>query len=162
IIGDLFPPAERGRWQGMTVSVWGVASILGPPVGGWITDQWGWRWVFYINMPIGGLALMLTWLTLERRFHRQQHAVDYLGALALTGATVPLLLALSWAGTQYAWTSPILLGLLICSAGMIGALVLIERRAAEAIIPPALFANRTFAVSVITTFVVGAGLLGSL
>jgi EmrB/QacA subfamily drug resistance transporter len=167
IIGDVFPPAERGKWQGMTVSVWGIASILGPPVGGWITDQWGWRWVFYINMPIGGLALALTAVTLERqhtRRHvwRQRHAVDYLGALALTAATVPLLLAFSWAGTQYAWTSPIILGLLIFAAGMIGTLVLIERHAAEAIIPPALFANRIFAVSVIITFVVGAGLLGSL
>lgn len=167
IIGDLFPPAERGKWQGMTVSVWGIASILGPPVGGWITDQWGWQWVFYINMPIGGLALALTAFTLERgRTHqfvrRQRHAVDYLGALALTAATVPLLLACSWAGTQYAWNSPIILGLLIFAAGMIVAFVFIERRAAEAIIVPALFANRIFAVSVITTFVVGAGLLGSL
>ncbi len=162
IIGDLFPPAERGKWQGMTVSVWGIASILGPLAGGWITDHWGWRWVFYVNMPIGIIALGLTAFTLERYRVQRQHTVDYLGALALTAATVPLLLAFSWAGTQYAWTSPIIIGLLIFTAGMIGIFLLIERRAAEAILAPGLFANRIFSVSVVTTFVVGAGLLGSL
>lgn len=162
IIGDVFPPAERGKWQGMTVGVWGIASILGPPVGGWITDQWGWRWVFYINMPIGIIALALTAFTLKRQLAPQRHAVDYLGALALAAATVPLLLAFSWAGTQYAWTSPIILGLLLFAVLMIGAFLLIERRAVEAIIPPALFLNRIFTASVVTTFVVGAALLGSL
>ena len=98
IIGDTFPPAERGKWQGMTVGVWGIASILGPPVGGWITDQWGWRLIFYINLPIGLVAGTITACTLERAVSGRRHAVDYRGVLTLTAATVPLLLAFSGPG----------------------------------------------------------------
>jgi EmrB/QacA subfamily drug resistance transporter len=162
IIGDIFPPAERGRWQGVTISVWGVASILGPPVGGWITDHWGWRWIFYINMPIGAVAIAITAFTLRRQFARRQHAIDSFGVLALAAATVPLLLAFSWAGTQYPWTSPVIVGLLAGAAIMIGVFLLIERRASEPIIAPGLFLSRIFTASVITTFVVGAALFGSL
>jgi EmrB/QacA subfamily drug resistance transporter len=162
IIGDVFPPAERGKWQGMTVSVWGVASILGPPVGGWITDHWGWRWIFYINMPIGMVAVVITAFTLRRQLSHQRHTIDYLGVLTLAAATVPLVLAFSWAGTQYPWASPVILGLLISAVIMAGAFLLVERRAREPIIPPELFLNRIFAASVVTTFVVGAALFGSL
>jgi EmrB/QacA subfamily drug resistance transporter len=162
IIGDIFPPAERGKWQGMTVGVWGIASILGPTAGGWITDHWGWRWIFYVNMPVGAAAFVITAFTLQRHFARRQHAVDYLGVLILAVATVPLLLAFSWAGTQYPWASPVILGLLMGAAIMIGVFVLVEHNAREPIIAPGLFLNGIFAASVITTFVVGAALFGSL
>ncbi|HEU5348639.1 MAG TPA: MFS transporter [Ktedonobacterales bacterium] len=119
IIGDVFPPAERGKWQGVTISVWGIASILGPPFGGWITDTWGWRWIFYINMPIGAVAFAITAFTLQRHISRHNHAVDYLGVLTLAAATTPLLLAFSWAGTQYAWTSPMIISLLAGAALML-------------------------------------------
>lgn len=162
IIGDVFPPAERGKWQGVTVSVWGIASILGPPVGGWITDAWGWRWIFYVNMPVGAVAFAITAFTLQRQVTRQKHRVDYVGVLTLAGTTTPLLLAFSWAGAQYAWDSPQIIGLL-AGAVLVGIIfVLVERRAAEPILQPGLFRNSIFTVSVIATFVVGAALVGSL
>lgn len=162
IIGDLFPPAERGKWQGVTVSVWGIASILGPPVGGWITDSWGWRWIFYINMPIGLLAFAITFFTLRQQIAPQRHAIDYLGVLTLAATTTPLLLAFSWAGTQYPWTSLVIIGLLAGAAVMAIIFVLVEQRAAEPILTPSLFRASIFTVSVIATFVVGAALVGSL
>jgi EmrB/QacA subfamily drug resistance transporter len=162
IIGDVFPPAERGKWQGVTVSVWGIASILGPPVGGWITDSWGWRWIFYINMPIGVVAFTITAFTLQRSITRQKHAIDYLGVLTLAGTTVPLLLAFSWAGTQYPWTSPVIVGLLAGATLMAGIFLLVEQHATEPILAPSLFHNSIFNVSVLATFVVGAALVGSL
>ncbi|HET9979917.1 MAG TPA: MDR family MFS transporter [Ktedonobacterales bacterium] len=162
IIGDVFPPAERGKWQGVTVSVWGIASILGPPVGGWITDAWGWRWIFYVNMPVGAVAFAITAFTLQRQVTRQKHRVDYVGVLTLAGTTTPLLLAFSWAGAQYAWDSPQIIGLL-AGAVLVGVVfVLVERHAAEPILQPGLFRNSIFTVSVIATFVVGAALVGSL
>ena len=84
IIGDIFSPAERGKWQGLMMSVFGLATIIGPTAGGWITDNWGWRWVFYVNMPFGVLALVAVFLTLPRQGVRRQHVVDYYGAAALS------------------------------------------------------------------------------
>ena len=162
IIGDVFPPAERGKWQGVTISVWGIASIFGPPLGGLITDNWGWRWIFYINMPIGIVAFAITAATLQRHSTRQKHTIDYLGVLTLAAATTPLMLALSWAGAQYPWTSPVIVGLLAGSVVMIALFLLVETRAAEPILAPSLFRNSIFTASVITTFVVGAALVGSL
>lgn len=162
IIGDVFPPAERGKWQGVTISVWGIASILGPPVGGLITDNWGWRWVFYINMPIGVVAFAIAAFTLQRHIAQQKHTVDYLGVLTLAGTTTPLMLAFSWAGTQYPWTSPVIVGLLVGALLMAGIFLLVEMRAAEPILAPALFRNSIFTTSIVATFVVGAALVGSL
>ena len=162
IIGDVFLPAERGKWQGVTVSVWGIASILGPPVGGWITDTWGWRWIFYVNMPIGIVAFAITAFTLQRHISQHKHLVDYLGVLTLAATTTPLLLGFSWAGTRYAWTSPVIIGLLGGATLMAGVFLLVERHASEPILAPSLFRNSIFTVSVIATFVVGAALVGSL
>jgi EmrB/QacA subfamily drug resistance transporter len=162
IIGDVFPPAERGKWQGVTISVWGIASIFGPPLGGLITDNWGWRWIFYINMPIGIVAFAITAATLQRHITRQKHTIDYLGVLTLAAATTPLMLAFSWAGAQYPWTSPVIIGLLAGSVVMVAIFLLVEQRAAEPILAPSLFRNSIFTASVITTFVVGAALVGSL
>ena len=162
IIGDVFPPAERGKWQGVTISVWGIASILGPSVGGLITDSWGWRWIFYINMPIGVVAFAITAITLQRRTARQIHTIDYLGILTLAGATTPLLLAFSWAGTRYPWNSPMIVSLLVGAALIAGIFLLVEQHAAEPILAPSLFRNSIFTVSVLATFVVGAALVGSL
>lgn len=162
IIGDVFPPAERGKWQGVTISVWGIASIFGPPIGGLITDNWGWRWIFYINMPIGVVAFAITAATLQRHITRQKHTIDYLGVLTLVGAVTPLMLAFTWAGAQYPWTSPVIIGLLAGAALMVAIFLLVEWRATEPILAPSLFRNGIFTASVITTFVVGAALVGSL
>src|SRR5881409_2230848 len=113
VIGDLFPPAERGKYQGILASVFGLASVVGPAVGGYLTDALSWRWVFYVNLPVGlvALAVLLTEFP-DIRPNRAHRGIDYLGAAALLGAVVPLLLALSWGGSSYPWTSPTIVGLL--------------------------------------------------
>src|SRR5216684_7153197 len=152
IIGDAFPPAERGKWQGLIVAVFGLSSIVGPTLGGWITDNWGWRWVFYVNMPVGAIAILTAGFVLPRTVRRLQHTIDYLGVFTLVAGTVPLLLAFSWAGTQYAWNSWQIIGLFIFSAVMLVIFVLVELRAAEPIISPQLFKNSIFSISTIAMF----------
>jgi EmrB/QacA subfamily drug resistance transporter len=162
IIGDVFPPAERGKWQGLMMAVFGLASIVGPTMGGWITDNWGWRWVFYVNMPVGALAIVTAGIALPRLSRRRQHQIDYLGAASLVAGAVPLLLAFSWAGTQYAWNSAQIIGLFAFALVMFVVFFLIEMWAAEPIISPRLFLNSIFAVSVIATFLVSAGMFGAI
>lgn len=161
IIGDLFSPAERGKWQGLTFAVFGLATIVGPTLGGWLTDHWGWRWVFYVNMPVGALAIITAGLALPGRGQYREHSIDYLGAATLIGGTVPLLLAFSWAGSQYPWTSPQIAGLLAVAAVVLTAFVFVESRADEPIISPALFKNRIFTVSVAVTFLVSVAMFGT-
>ncbi|HEU5367908.1 MAG TPA: MFS transporter, partial [Ktedonobacterales bacterium] len=105
LIGDIFPPSERGKWQGLFIAVFGLATILGPLMGGAITDNWGWRWVFYVNMPVGAVALVAAGLTIPGRFTHRQHRIDYLGSAVLVLWTVPLLLAVSFGGNELAWDS---------------------------------------------------------
>jgi EmrB/QacA subfamily drug resistance transporter len=162
IIGDIFPPSERGKWQGLFVAVFGLASIIGPTLGGWITDNWGWRWVFYVNMPVGIIAILTAGFVLPKAIRRMHHTVDYLGATTLVAWAVPLLLAFSWAGTQYSWNSWQIIGLFIFAAVMLIIFVLIELRAAEPIITPRLFKNSIFLVSVIATFLISAGMFGAI
>jgi EmrB/QacA subfamily drug resistance transporter len=162
IIGDLFSPAERGKWQGLFVAVFGLSSIVGPTLGGWITDNLGWRWVFYVNMPVGIIAIITAGLVLPKVLNKRKHTIDYLGAVALVAGTVPLLLAFSWAGTQYDWGSWQIIGLFVFSVVILIIFVLIEMRAAEPIISPRLFKSSIFVVSVIATFLLSAGLFGAI
>ncbi|HEY7034160.1 MAG TPA: MDR family MFS transporter [Thermomicrobiales bacterium] len=162
IIGDLFPPAERGKWQGLTGSVFGLASVVGPTLGGWLTDGPGWRWVFYVNLPVGIVAIAVLLVGLPAIRPHERRPIDWLGAGAIVGGTVPLLLAFSWAGTDYPWGSPQILSLLAFSAVMIVAFIFIESRAAEPIIPLRFFRNRIFAVSVTVMFLVGSAMFGAI
>ena len=162
IIGDILPPAERGKWQGLLVAIFGLSSIIGPTAGGWITDTWGWRWTFYVNMPIGAVALLVAVLVLPVAGQRRQHTIDYLGAATLVAGSVALLLGFSWAGTQYAWGSVQIIGLLVLAMVLLTAFILIERRAAEPIITPALFKNSIFSISVLATFLLAAGMFGAI
>lgn len=161
IIGDIFPPAERGKWQGMMMAVFGLATIIGPTLGGWITDNWNWRWVFYVNLPVGILAIVAGWLALPAQVERHQHKIDYVGAATLLAAAVPMLLAFSWAGTEYPWGSTQILSLFAFSAVMWVVFFLLETRAAEPIISPNLFRESIFTVSVIASFVISAGMFGA-
>jgi EmrB/QacA subfamily drug resistance transporter len=162
IIGDIFSPAERGKWQGLIVAVFGLASIVGPTLGGWITDNWGWRWVFYVNMPVGVIAILTAGIVLPKIVTHRQHIIDYLGVVTLIAGTVPLLLAFSWAGTQYAWGSWQIIGSFIFSAIMLAIFVLVELRAVEPIISPTLFKNSIFTISTIAMFLVSAGMFGAI
>jgi EmrB/QacA subfamily drug resistance transporter len=162
IIGDVFPPSERGKWQGLTSGVFGLASIVGPTLGGWLTDNLGWRWVFYVNMPVGAIAIATAIFGLPKIKSSHSHTVDYYGATTLIAATVPMLLAFSWAGDKYAWGSPQIVGMLLFSIVMIGVFLMIELRAAEPIISPRLFKDRTFAVSNVASFLIAGGMFGAI
>jgi len=163
VVGDLFPPAERGKIQGVFSAVFGLASIVGPTLGGWITDNLNWRWVFYVNVPIGVLALGTLFLFFPNiRPHGHERSIDYWGVLALIFGVVPMLIAFSWAGTEYPWGSSRIIGLLAFSAVMILGFIWLETRAQEPVIPLSLFRNRTFTVSVISTFITSAGMFGAI
>src|ERR671930_540534 len=104
-VGVIVPPRDRGRYQGLIGATFAAASIIGPAVGGFIVDHASWRWVFYINLPVGGLALLVIWLTMPKRRDRREHSIDWLGFSLLAVGTTSLLLGLTWAGRDYAWTS---------------------------------------------------------
>lgn len=161
IVSDIFTPSERGKWQGLMTAVFGLATIVGPTAGGWITDNWGWRWVFYVNMPLGALAIITAGLTLPKHSRHREHQIDYLGAVTLVAGTVPLLLAFSWAGTEYAWNSMQIVGLLAFALVMLAVFLWIELRAAEPIINPRFFRNSIFAISVVATFMLSVGMFGA-
>lgn len=161
IIGDLFPPAERGKWIGLLMSVFGLATIVGPTLGGWITDNLGWRWVFYVNLPIGIPALILAAVALPTHVRLHKHRIDYVGAAILVAASVPLLLGFSWAGSTYAWGSAVVISLFAFSVVAWVAFVFYENRAVEPILSPGLFKNSIFAVSSVAGFVAMAGMFGA-
>jgi EmrB/QacA subfamily drug resistance transporter len=167
VVGDIFTPRERAKWQGVTGSVSALASILGPALGGFLTDHISWRWVFYVNLPIGIAAmLVLIFLMPTLRTGTGRAKIDYTGVALLIAGSVPLLLALSWAGSQYDWNSPQIIGLFICAAVASVAFVLyeswLERRGGQPIIEPGLFKNGIFTVSTIVMVVFGMGLFGSI
>jgi EmrB/QacA subfamily drug resistance transporter len=162
IIGDIFPPAERGKWQGLMMAVFGLASIIGPWAGGAITDSWGWRWVFYVNMPLGALALTFCAVALPSIYRRSAHKIDYTGAAILVVAAVPMLLGFSWAGNQYTWTSWEVLGSFALSVVGWLSFFLWESRTEEPILAPRLFQNGIFTISVICSFLVSLGMFGAI
>ena len=167
IVGDLFTPRERGKWQGLTGGVWGISAIIGPTLGGWITQNASWRWVFYVNLPIGIAALLvLIFLMPTLRGRAKDVSIDYVGAALLVLGTVPLLLGFTFAGSQYDWLSPQIIGLF---AGAFVALVSfiiyeawLERRGGQPIIEPSLFKNSIFSVSTLVTMIFGMALFGGI
>jgi hypothetical protein len=139
IIGELVSPRERGRYQDCTGAVFACASVVGPLIGGFFVDHLSWRWVFYINLPVGVLALVVTSAVLRLPFVRRPHAIDYLGSGLLVAAVSCLLLVTVWGGTEYPWGSPTIVGLAAAGAALIAVFVLQERRAREPVLPLRLF-----------------------
>ena len=163
VIGDLFPPSERGKYQGLTMAVFGLAAIVGPLLGGFITDRFSWHWIFYINLPLG-IPVIVAFIRFFPNIQPVQvkHRLDYLGMAALVLCVAPLILGLSWAGVEYEWVSPQIIGMLAMSAVMVVVFIVIESNAAEPIMPLGVFRNRVVSVSVIASFCIGMGLFGTI
>jgi EmrB/QacA subfamily drug resistance transporter len=162
IIGDVIPPRERGRYQGYFGAVFGVSSVAGPLLGGWFTDGPGWRWIFYINVPIGIAALAITSSALKLPVRRREHAIDYAGAAAIVASVTCLLLYLNWRGPDHGWGEPLALVLAIASVALAALFVWIESRAAEPILPLHLFRNPIFRVGNAFGFLSGMVLFGTI
>src|SRR5713226_5635402 len=155
IIGDLVSPRERGQYMGYIMAVMMVATIGGPLLGGFITDSFSWRWIFYINLPIGGAALAYLAATLKLPKRRIEHRVDYLGAAILAVATTAIVLISTWGGAEYSWRSPQILGLGAAAVAAVVAFIRVEARAAEPILPLHIFRNRNFALISGLSFLAG-------
>jgi EmrB/QacA subfamily drug resistance transporter len=160
-IGDVVPPRERGRYTGLFGAVFGLASIAGPLLGGFLTSEFSWRWIFYVNLPLGILAFFVLAATLPAVTERVYHVVDYLGTVLLGSGLTAIVLAASLGGNTYAWGSPEIIGLGIAGALLLVVFALVERRAAEPVLPPKLLANRVFVVTGAVGFVVGFALFGA-
>ena len=160
IIGDIVPPRERGRYMGLIGSVFGIASVAGPLLGGFIVDNLSWRWVFYVNVPIGIVAVAIVAFGLHLPTRRMQHRIDYLGAALLGGGVAALILLTTWGGNQYAWGSRTIIGLGVLGVVLLVLFVWQERRAAEPIIPLTLFHSRVFNVASAMGFTIGMALFG--
>ncbi len=161
IIADVVSPRDRGKYQGYFAATFALSSVAGPLLGGVFTDDLSWRWIFYINVPIGIVALLVTSVVLRLPFRRQAHSIDYLGAgLMLVGVTAALLVMV-WGGTQYAWSSPTIVVLVAVAAVFLAAFVLWERKATEPLLPPSLFRLGIFRVSSTVSFLLSVVMFGA-
>jgi EmrB/QacA subfamily drug resistance transporter len=169
IIGDIFPPDRRGKMQGIFGAVFGLSSVIGPAVGGFIVDNFAWQWIFYINLPFGIAGALILGSVLKESKSTEKKSIDWGGAIVLTGAVVALLLALvlgggteSATGTHYPWGSFQIIGLFTASALLIALFIWIEAKAKEPIIPLYLFKKRAISVSSIVGFLMGVGMFGAI
>ena len=161
-VGDIFTPRERGRWMSVLSMAFGLSSIIGPFLGGWITDNVGWRWVFYINLPVAAVALAAIVYALPLVRAEAEVHVDWIGTALLVVGLVPMLLAFTWAGSQYAWNSPEIIGLLAFSVVALAIFVWNETRALEPIIPVQFFEVPIFAIANVMGLLLSVGMFGTL
>jgi EmrB/QacA subfamily drug resistance transporter len=160
-VGDIIAPRDRGRYQGYFGAVFGVATVVGPLLGGFFVDSLSWRWIFYINLPIGLLALGVLATVFQAHADRISRQIDYLGAVLLAGGLSAIVLFTTLGGTTYPWGSTQMIVLLVVGAVLLAGFVVAEARAAEPILPLAIFRNRVFRVTSAIGFIVGVALFGS-
>lgn len=162
IVGDLVPPRERGKYQGLFGAVFGTTSVLGPLLGGLFTEHLSWRWVFYINLPIGVVALVVIATVLHVPRKSAKHVIDYLGTFLIAAVATSLIMVASFGGTTWDWDSPQIIGLTVLGVVLAVAFVSVERRAAEPVLPLKLFRIRTFVLSAVISFIVGFAMFGAM
>jgi EmrB/QacA subfamily drug resistance transporter len=161
VVGDVVPPSERGKYQGLFGGVFGVSTVVGPLLGGFFVDNLSWRWIFYVNVPLGVLALFVIGAVFHSRAEHVRHAIDYLGATSLAGGLSCVVLFTSLGGTSQPWDSVASIALIVVGVALLVAFLFIEHRAEEPILPLELFRNRTFAVTSAIGFIIGLALFGS-
>ncbi|RIW35138.1 DHA2 family efflux MFS transporter permease subunit [Bacillus salacetis] len=161
-VGDLFAPRERGRWQGLMSGIFGLASVFGPTLGGWIVDNAEWHWVFWVFLPFGLVAFLMIWRLFPSQSVQEKKKVDYLGSLMLSLTIIPMLLAFTWGGNDYEWASYQIIGLFTLTAAALIFFIVTERRAANPVLPLHLFKNDIFTISNVIGFILGAGMFGAI
>jgi MFS family permease len=162
VIGDLFAPRERGRWQGLMSAAFGLASVFGPTLGGYMVDHAPWHWVFWVFLPFGIVAFGLIWKLFPKVPRRETAPVDYFGSIFLTVSMVPMLLAFSWAGTKYAWGSTQIFLLFGISLAALAVFIYVEKVAKSPVLPLQLFRSSVFTISNLAGFTMGAGMFGAI
>ena len=161
-LGEIVPPRERGKYMSYFMAAMMLATVGGPLLGGWITDAFSWRWIFYINLPVGGAALVYMWATLKLPVRRVERRIDYLGGVLLGVIATAVILVATWGGTEYSWISAPVLGLIAVAVVAFVWFLSAERRAAEPMLPLHVFKSRNFSLSMALAFFVGLGLFGAL
>ncbi|MEU1733355.1 MDR family MFS transporter [Streptosporangium sp. NPDC020145] len=162
IIGDLVPPRERGQYQGIMAGVMALAMIAGPLVGGFITDNLNWRWAFYVNLPVGFVALALLAVTLKLPRYRTEHRIDWVGAVLLSVGITALVLITTWGGNDYDWNSPQIIGLAAGAVVSLALFIVVERRVVEPIMPLNVFRDRNFSLISVVGFLLGFAMFGAI
>jgi EmrB/QacA subfamily drug resistance transporter len=162
MIADIIPLRDRGKYQGALGAVFGVTTVLGPLLGGLFTDHLSWRWVFYINVPIAAIILVLSFRLLPATKAADRPVIDYLGIAFVSAGSGALILATSWGGTQFAWGSPTIIGLFVAAVVLLAAFVAVELRASDPVLPMRLFRGSVFSISSTLSFIVGFALLGAM
>ncbi len=163
VIGDLFPPAVRGKYQGFMSAVFGVSAIVGPMLGGYITDALSWHWVFFVNVPLGIIVIVLFMFFFPNiKPDNLKHSIDYVGVILLILGIVPIMLALSWGGVEYAWGSGTIIGMFALGGTALAIFLWVETKVKEPIIPLFIFKDRIVSISAVMIFITGAGMFGAI